>query len=733
MHPAFYSLIGLAVGDAIGSVNEFKPQFDPNRNVQVDMVRGAKYNQIIGPPVVLEKGQWTDDTALALATAVSIIRTKTIDLNNILEHFAQWNAYPSLYSSNGLCFDIGGATNNGIESYTQSLREGKANPIVLHHETLGGNGALMRLAPIPMLLHKTPHMAIEFSGYSSLTTHNHAGSVDSCRYLAALIVGAIQGATKEQLLTPFFVPKKLSPDYWDIYPVNKDVRAIIEKVPYMTNTRETTPKNGFGALESLEAVLWHLKFSNSFNEGVLAISNLGDDSDTVAAIYGQVAGPLFQDIRSDWIDALSMSSFLQAVAVTLCFMSEHVVYMTINTTPNNFDTEKGQDEDRGTYQQPATFVVSVNLEILSPIEIFLTKYQNIAKAMAEVTEFQPTSSSGPIFELISNIAPVERSRFKYLDNFIGYRIINDTCGALTRLLNDKISEPSRQYQNLLPDQLHTYYWSEFVPFMFKKLLEAPPRDEHNYHRASIRKNTRDVSYDSSMKIVFKVKPASTNLSGQLYEILVRINPLFNQLRDATPESFCFDYMLHVVKVRLQDYIDVSWIHVPNREVSNPVLQEYFSLIHALINSDLQTLQPFTDVTHAFENEKGAEYVRENFLSAIPINDWIQWSDILARDIVFVPQHFQLLYTNLTFVQESQDCLATTAANVNLNMYHNASKVHVAGERGFPAYNKLYATTEAEKMWLLIHLQLQMLHLRKMRSCENLCGLSDIDSGPTGRE
>lgn len=55
------------------------------------------------------------------------------------------------------------------------------------HASMSGNGSIMRLGPVPMLLHAHPELAIQVSGESSRTTHASRACVDSCRYFAGLV------------------------------------------------------------------------------------------------------------------------------------------------------------------------------------------------------------------------------------------------------------------------------------------------------------------------------------------------------------------------------------------------------------------------------------------------------------------------------------------------------------------------------------------------------------------
>src|SRR5947208_2395598 len=83
-----------------------------------------------------------------------------------------------------------------------------------------GNGSIMRLAPVPLFYARHPQEAIEKSAESSRTTHGAQTAVDACRYLGALIVGALHGCSKEELLSSHYSPV---PNYWKQHPLTPEI------------------------------------------------------------------------------------------------------------------------------------------------------------------------------------------------------------------------------------------------------------------------------------------------------------------------------------------------------------------------------------------------------------------------------------------------------------------------------------------------------------------------------
>ena len=275
-------LLGLAAGDALGTTLEFRTpgSFEPI----TDMVGGG--------PFRLDPGMWTDDTSMALCLAESLIERRGFDPEDQMRRYLRWYRDGHL-SSNGTCFDIGLTVRDALERFieTGEAYAGSTDPYS------AGNGSLMRLAPVPMYFARRADDAIALSANSSRTTHGATEAVDACRYFAGLLVGALGGEDKETLLGPRYCPIA---GYWTDRPLAKKVAEIADG---SFKRREPPEIRGTGyVVQSLEAALWAFLGSSDFREGALMAANLGDDADTTAAIYGQIAGAHYgaSAIPSEW-------------------------------------------------------------------------------------------------------------------------------------------------------------------------------------------------------------------------------------------------------------------------------------------------------------------------------------------------------------------------------------------------------------------------------------------------
>jgi ADP-ribosylglycohydrolase len=297
------SLLGLAAGDALGTAVEFEP---PGTFAPLTDVVG-------GGPFDLKPGEWTDDTAMALCLAESLVTKGGFVPVHQLETYCRWHRHGHL-SVTGKCFDIGGTTWEALTAFERSRRPYPGNTA----DHAAGNGSIMRLAPVPLAFAADPDRAIRLAADSSRTTHGAAASVDACRYLAGLIVGAVQGRPKDELLSPMFTPV---PGLWDREPL-VPVIAEIAGGSFRAKSPPEIVGSGY-VVKSLEAALWAFASTDTFRAGALAAVNLGDDADTTGAVYGQLAGAVYGEdgIPADWRAKLAMRELIEQRAADLLAMS----------------------------------------------------------------------------------------------------------------------------------------------------------------------------------------------------------------------------------------------------------------------------------------------------------------------------------------------------------------------------------------------------------------------------
>lgn len=290
------AMLGLACGDALGTTLEFKR---PDSFTPIDDIMG-------GGPFHLAAGEWTDDTSMALCLAESLIECEEFNPVDQLSRYWRWYT-EGYWSSNGRCFDIGNTVRQALHEFDSTGEPwcGATHPMS------AGNGSLMRLAPIPLAFATNPEQAIHYAGLSSKTTHGARESVDACRYFAGLVLGALRGASKEELLSSNFASEGVRWETQPLAPRIEDIASGSFKHKDPPDIRGT----GY-VVDCLEAALWAFARTDSFRDGALLAVNLGDDADTTGAVFGQIAGAFYGagEIPADWRAKVALRREIEDIA-----------------------------------------------------------------------------------------------------------------------------------------------------------------------------------------------------------------------------------------------------------------------------------------------------------------------------------------------------------------------------------------------------------------------------------
>ena len=284
--------LGTAAGDALGTTIEFSPARNPYEPEVTDIVGKG--------PFGLSPGQWTDDTSMALCLADSLLEKKRLDLVDHLERYLRW-FNKGENSATGFCFDIGNTVRNALERFSQS-RKGYSGGNLKYS---GGNGSLMRIAPIPIAA-PTLETAMEWAGEQSKTTHMVEEAVQACELFAGMCFLSIEGGlTKDELLNH----PKLQRSDW--------TPKVAEILKGSYRTKEPPEIQGSGyVIHTLEAVLWAFNKSTNFKDGAILVVNLGKDADTTGAIYGALAGAFYglSSIPEEWRNVVAWTEHIQNLA-----------------------------------------------------------------------------------------------------------------------------------------------------------------------------------------------------------------------------------------------------------------------------------------------------------------------------------------------------------------------------------------------------------------------------------
>ena len=271
------ALLGLASGDAVGAALEFPPK--PRFAVLDGMVGGGPHG--------LRRGEWTDDTSMALALADSLLHDPALDAADLMRRFVDWHERGA-YSCTGSCFDIGIATGAALNRFRRSGTSLAGSTA----DWSFGNGALMWLSPVAIRHWQDWPEMLRVAALQTRTTHGTPSTLAASASLAGMLAAVIGGASLPEVLA--------SPDAaikcgWRGLP-----RAAIEGSGHV--------------LRSLQAAVWAVARSTDFRSAVLLAANLGDDADTTGAVAGQLAGAVYgaSGIPDEWLAALAWRTRLRA-------------------------------------------------------------------------------------------------------------------------------------------------------------------------------------------------------------------------------------------------------------------------------------------------------------------------------------------------------------------------------------------------------------------------------------
>ena len=296
-------LIGFAIGDAIGVpiefVNRTKLQKEPITTMQ-------GYGSHAVP-----EGTWSDDTSMTLATLDSLIECKSINYKDIADKFLNW-INNAKYTATDIVFDIGFTTRNALTRYHLE----KLEPTLCGGDKINenGNGSLMRMLPIALYVYyknlKEEEIITIVKNISSIThAHeiSHLGCYIYVKYIQYLLTGLNKLESYQRVLElnyeKYFTKESIN-EYQRILKTNiKDLSIDdINSSGYIRHT--------------LEAVLWTILTTDNYKDAIIKAINLGEDTDTIGAITGSIAGLIYgyNTFPKEWLNKLKKLDYLEEIS-----------------------------------------------------------------------------------------------------------------------------------------------------------------------------------------------------------------------------------------------------------------------------------------------------------------------------------------------------------------------------------------------------------------------------------
>ena len=291
------SIIGHAIGDAMGVPTEFCIREHLLDNPVTTMISSPK----VGQPA----GAWSDDTSMEICTIESFIKFNNFNYSDIMDKWVEW-INEGKYTANGETFDVGRTCLTAIRQYTKGI-----NPIEcgLKDEMSNGNGSLMRILPVALYSYHNKlneEEIIKLTNELSSLTHGHDTSKLGCYIYVRFIMYLLQGFSKEESYKKI---QELNYSMYDLQSVSKYDRILKNNIKEY-NISDISSK-GY-VVDTLECSLWILMKANSYKEAIIASTNIGNDTDTVGAITGSMAGIIYgiNSIPSNWLNTLLRKDYL---------------------------------------------------------------------------------------------------------------------------------------------------------------------------------------------------------------------------------------------------------------------------------------------------------------------------------------------------------------------------------------------------------------------------------------
>lgn len=267
------AMLGLATGDAVAAATQYRR---PGTFTPVGDLIG-------GGPFELPRGGWSDDTAMALCLADSLLATDSFDARDQVERYARWQREGYL-SATGQCLGITASTARALAmaQWRRQLFAGSHAPDQLDPEPLS------RVAPVVLFFFAAPDEAVQLASDAARTTCQAPAVLAACRDLAHALLLALSGQPKARIMA------------------DTDMSAAGGR-----------RKAGKGTVtEALAIALEAFAATDNFREAVLHAANHGENSDVAAAACGQLAGAFYgaSAIPAPWRECLLQRELIESYA-----------------------------------------------------------------------------------------------------------------------------------------------------------------------------------------------------------------------------------------------------------------------------------------------------------------------------------------------------------------------------------------------------------------------------------
>ena len=291
-------MLGHAVGDALGVPVEFCERDELYEKPVTNMVGYGTYPY--------PEGCWSDDTSMSIAALDSLASGK-LDFDDVMIRFGQWY-YNDEYTPTGEMFDVGNTCSYAIDNYFAYHKS--IDGCGLTDEHSNGNGSLMRIHPFALLAwcnYKSSAVWEPIIEKASALTHSHERSKLGCKIYTMILFHLLDAPSKESVKLALNMAKCRYVNSSEYRHYQRLFTDGFAKLPC-----DEIKSTGY-VVDTLEAALWCVLTTETYRDCVLKAVNLGDDTDTVAAIAGGIAGALYgyNAIPTEWLDSLKRRDYIE--------------------------------------------------------------------------------------------------------------------------------------------------------------------------------------------------------------------------------------------------------------------------------------------------------------------------------------------------------------------------------------------------------------------------------------